>query len=241
MIRRAAMMSRLADKPLDRICRPTYHQGVLDRMFDVADGRHRFAVKQHALGHRGSDKFDATVQRVQVEIGGSIARLAVLRHQIPQRVAKLRHIIGVIMLSICNAVARSPDKATIVAVRIGVDGRSAERLPEQPRGESVTAFVNADPQVVIRRAPDRRKQFAVPALAAAWRLFKVSTRARSEPSSASSFSMGDFRRKNVASLHTDELMRSVNREGDWPADGPADQLWRCPNDCRIAGRACPHK
>ena len=78
-------------------------------MFNIADGRHRFAFKKHALGNRGSDKFNAAVERVQVDIGRVAARLTVLRHQVSQLVAKLGHIVVVIILSECNAVTRPPN------------------------------------------------------------------------------------------------------------------------------------
>jgi hypothetical protein len=42
-------------------------------MFNVANARHRFAFKKHALGDRGSGEFDASVERVQVSANATPA------------------------------------------------------------------------------------------------------------------------------------------------------------------------
>jgi hypothetical protein len=58
-------------------------------------------------------------------------------------------------------VSRSPNKAAVFAIRVGIDGRAAERLTEQARGHRVTAFVDSNPQIVILRSADRRQQSIV--------------------------------------------------------------------------------
>src|SRR5258706_11660768 len=102
-------------------------------MFNIADGRHRFTWQKHALGDRSSREFDTSGERMQVDVGCIGARLASLRHQGPQLVAKFRHGVGVIIVSKGNAVLWSPNETAILPVRIGIDGRAAEWLTEQAR------------------------------------------------------------------------------------------------------------
>ncbi len=105
-------------------------------MFNITDGRYRFAFKTHAFGDRGSGEFDAAVERVQVDVRSIAATLAILRHQVPQPVANLGHIVTVIILGICNAVSRPPNKSAVLAVRIRIDGRAAERQARRvPKAE----------------------------------------------------------------------------------------------------------
>ena len=128
-------------------------------MFNITDRRPRFAFKKHALGHRSSGEFDAAVERVQVDIGRVVARLAVRGRQGQQLVAKLRHIVAVITEG--NTVARSPDKTAVLAVRIRINGRAAERMPEQARADRMPRFMDHNPLIVVLRAAVRREEFVV--------------------------------------------------------------------------------
>jgi hypothetical protein len=54
--------------------------------------------------------------------------------------AKLGDVVATIVVAVSNAIARSPDQATILAVRIGIDGRTAERVTKDPRGDRMPTF-----------------------------------------------------------------------------------------------------
>lgn len=84
-------------------------------MLHVTNGGCGLTKQQHALRDGCRNQLDAAVVRVQVDIGRIAASFAILRHQVPQVVAQLWHLIGVIVTAEGNAMTRTPHEAAVPA------------------------------------------------------------------------------------------------------------------------------